>query len=138
MAREVRMTLEQALHRKSEVDWEKIRATSEAEIRQQQIEDDGDPDAEIDPASVRVVASSRSVRTKLGLSQPQFADLIRVPVATIRNWEQGRVMPDASAKTLLAILWLEPEASMRALRAALTGRDSDGSLYRCAGLNETL
>jgi putative transcriptional regulator len=118
MAREVRMTLEQALQRKSEVDWKKVDATSEEEIRRQQIEDGEDPDADIDPSAVRIVVSARIVRSKLGLSQAQFADLIRVPVPTIRNWEQGRVIPDASAKTLLTILWLEPEASMRALRAA--------------------
>lgn len=32
----------------------------------------------------------REVRLKLGYSQPEFAERINVPVATLRNWEQGR------------------------------------------------
>ena len=118
MAREVRMTLEQAKARKSDVDWAKVHATSEEDIRQQQIEDGFDPDEEIDPSAWRMVVSPGAVRAKLSMSQPQFAALINVPVATIRNWEQGRVVPDAAAKTLLAIIWREPEAALRALRAA--------------------
>lgn len=32
----------------------------------------------------------REVRHKLGLSQREFAEMIGVSVATLRNWEQGR------------------------------------------------
>ena len=32
----------------------------------------------------------RAARNKLGLSQPKFAELIDTPVATVRDWEQGR------------------------------------------------
>jgi putative transcriptional regulator len=118
MAREVRMTSEQAKAHKSNVDWAKVHATtSEDDIRRHQIEDGFDPDEEIDPSAWRMVVSASAVRAKLGMSQPQFAALINVPVATIRNWEQDRVVPDAAAKTLLAILWREPEAALRALQA---------------------
>ena len=35
----------------------------------------------------------RSVRMKTGLSQQAFADRIHTPVATLRDWEQGRFAP---------------------------------------------
>lgn len=37
----------------------------------------------------------RKVRTKMGLSQAQFATKFGFPPATLRNWEQGRARPDA-------------------------------------------
>lgn len=33
----------------------------------------------------------RKTRTGLGLSQPEFAAFFRVPVGTLRDWEQARV-----------------------------------------------
>ncbi len=37
----------------------------------------------------------RNTRAKLGLSQPAFAARFHVPVGTLRDWEQARVMvPD--------------------------------------------
>ena len=35
----------------------------------------------------------KELREKTGLSQSQFADYLEIPVATIRNWEQGRRVP---------------------------------------------
>src|ERR1035441_1900080 len=43
----------------------------------------------------------REVRTKMGLSQAQFATKFGFPPATLRNWEQGRSRPDAP----LACYW---------------------------------
>lgn len=51
----------------------------------------------------------RSVRQALGLSQPQFADLIQTPVATLRDWEQGRFAPPGAVLCLLRIVAKHPE-----------------------------
>ena len=117
MAREVRMTLEEAKARKSTVDWAKVDATTEENIRRHMIEDGEDPDAEIDWSKARMVIGAATVRQKLELSQTEFATLINVPVASVRNWEQGRARPDAAAQSLLLVLWREPEAAVRALSA---------------------
>jgi putative transcriptional regulator len=37
----------------------------------------------------------KAARERLGLSQQAFADLIETPVATLRDWEQGRYAPPA-------------------------------------------
>ncbi len=113
-----RVTLEELRKRKPDVDRAKLDATTEEDIRQQMIEDGEDPDTEPDPAKVRLVVPAAKVRDKLGLSQHEFADLIKVPIGTVRNWEQGRVMPDPAARSLLVLLWREPEAALRALRVA--------------------
>ena len=120
MAREVRMTVEQAKARKSTVDWNQVHATPEEDIRRHMIEDGEDPDAAIDWSKARTVVGAATVRQKLKLSQTEFATLINVPVASVRNWEQGRARPDAAAQSLLLVLWREPEAAMRALAAQPT------------------
>jgi putative transcriptional regulator len=59
----------------------------------------------------------RQIRTDLGLSQSEFALLIGVSVATLRNWEQGRRQPEGPARALLRIAATHPEAMLDALRA---------------------
>lgn len=49
-----------------------------------------------------------AIRKKTGLSQAAFARRIGVPVATIRNWEQGRRSPQGPARVLLALLDRNP------------------------------
>jgi putative transcriptional regulator len=52
-------------------------------------------------------------RAQLRLSQAALAALLRVPVASIRNWEQRRTKPDGPARTLIALLHHDPKG-MRA------------------------
>ncbi len=110
-----RMTLDEAMAKAPEVDRAKIRATTEADIRRQMREDGQDPDAELRPEDWRPAVAS--IRKKLGMTQDQLARAIRVPLATLRNWEQHRVEPDPAARALLRILDREPEAALRALAA---------------------
>ena len=56
-----------------------------------------------------------AVRTKLGVSQPEFAMMIGVSVATLRNWEQGRRTPDGPALALLRVAARDPKAVVNAL-----------------------
>ncbi len=60
----------------------------------------------------------REVRTRMGLSQSQFAAKFGFPPATLRNWEQGRSRPDAPTRVLLAVIAKHPEAVEDVLRKA--------------------
>ena len=60
-------------------------------------------------------ADVRAVRTKLGVSQAEFALMIGVSVATLRNWEQGRRVPDGPALALLRVAARNPKAVVQAL-----------------------
>ena len=55
------------------------------------------------------------VRAKLGASQAEFALMIGVSVATLRNWEQGRRTPDGPALALLRVAAQNPKAVIEAL-----------------------
>jgi putative transcriptional regulator len=41
------------------------------------------------------------LRTRTGLSQARFAELLGVSVRTLQEWEQGRRTPSGAARTLL-------------------------------------
>lgn len=60
-------------------------------------------------------ADVRAVRDKLGTSQSEFALMIGVSVATLRNWEQGRRTPDGPALALLRVAARNPKAVIEAL-----------------------
>ena len=61
---------------------------------------------------------TRAIRKTLKLTQQQFATRYQIPVATLRDWEQGRRMPDAPARALIAAIREEPEVIRRALKRA--------------------
>jgi putative transcriptional regulator len=65
---------------------------------------------------VREIISPADIRRRLGMSQPEFADTLGIPVATLRNWEQNRVLMDPATIALMRILAHEPKAALRALR----------------------
>lgn len=60
-------------------------------------------------------ADIKAIRERLGKSQPEFALMIGVSVATLRNWEQGRRTPDGPARALLQVAAYNPEAVAAAL-----------------------
>jgi len=54
------------------------------------------------------VPDVRAIRKKLGMSQEQFAQTYRIPLATLKNWEQGRRHPDAPAAAYLRAIARRP------------------------------
>jgi putative transcriptional regulator len=48
-------------------------------------------------------------RSKVGLSQQDFATLLGVSPRTLQDWEQGRREPTGAAKTLLRVAMAHPE-----------------------------
>jgi putative transcriptional regulator len=53
-------------------------------------------------------AQIRRIRTRLRLSQPQFADFLCTSLGTIRSWEQGCRAPNRSALRILLIAKEQP------------------------------
>jgi putative transcriptional regulator len=62
-------------------------------------------------------ADVKAIRVRLKQSQSEFALMIGVSVATLRNWEQGRRTPEGPARALLKVAAEQPEAVRRALSA---------------------
>ena len=55
------------------------------------------------------------LRTRLGLTQEQFAARFGFSVATLRHWERGDRAPNGAALVLLNVIDKDPRAVMRAL-----------------------
>ena len=55
------------------------------------------------------------LRTRLGLTQEQFAARFGFSVATLRHWERGDRSPNGAALVLLNVIDKDPRAVMRAL-----------------------
>jgi len=55
------------------------------------------------------------IRKATGLSQTRFAEVVAVPVGTLRNWEQGRRAPTGPAKVLLRVIERHPEAVLESV-----------------------
>ena len=51
----------------------------------------------------------RQARSRAGLSQQAFAERIATPVATLRDWEQGRFTPPGGVLCLLRPINKHPE-----------------------------
>jgi putative transcriptional regulator len=92
----------------------KIDATTEADIARHMREDDQD---ETDLAGLACVIPPQLLRGQLGMTQDEFAKALRIPPSTLRNWEQGRVLPDPAARSLLTIVAKNPKAALKALAA---------------------
>jgi putative transcriptional regulator len=58
---------------------------------------------------------TRAIRKALGLTQEQFARRHGFSVGAVRDWEQGRAMPDQSTRAFLKVIAAEPETVERVL-----------------------
>lgn len=62
----------------------------------------------------------KAIRAATRKTQAAFADAYRLPVGTVRDWEQGRRQPDAPARVLLSMIAAEPETVERIMAKAAT------------------
>ncbi len=61
------------------------------------------------------VPDVRAIRRRLRMSQHEFARVYRIPLATLKNWEQGRRQPDAPAAAYLQVIANRPREAREAL-----------------------
>jgi putative transcriptional regulator len=65
----------------------------------------------------RKIPRAKTLRRALGLTQEEFAARYRIPIGTLRDWEQGRSEPDQPARAYLTVIARDPEGVHRALEA---------------------
>jgi putative transcriptional regulator len=58
----------------------------------------------------------KQIREKYNLTQEQFAAMLGISVRTLRNWEQGRRIPEGPAMVLLRVADKHPQAVLDAVR----------------------
>lgn len=72
-------------------------------------------------ARAKRVPRAKTLRRALGLTQEEFAARYRIPLGTLRDWEQGRSEPDQPARAYLTVIAQDPEGIWRALQKKLGG-----------------
>jgi len=76
-----------------------------------------DPDArpmtDDEFARAKRVPRAKTLRRALGLTQEEFAARYRIPLGTLRDWEQGRSEPDQPARAYLTVIAHDPEGVRR-------------------------
>ena len=119
----VKLSSEEA-RRRARADRKRIAATTETEIARHARADGtatGDVDFKVGLRTGRVRAlrplDVATIRAKTGLSQDRFAKAFHISPHTLRNWEQGRRVPEGPARALLMAIDRDPQAVMRALQA---------------------
>lgn len=61
----------------------------------------------------------KAVRQKIGKTQGEFAREFRLPLGTVRDWEQHRREPDTGSKIYLAMIEADPQGVQQILEKAL-------------------
>jgi putative transcriptional regulator len=99
-----------------QTDWAALRAMTEEEINAAALADpDNPPITPERQASLKRVPQVKSMRRALRLTQEEFSARFKIPLGTLRDWEQGKVEPDQAARAYLTVIARDPEAVRRAL-----------------------
>lgn len=111
-----RYTAKQIQRRKGHTRPKVLAATTEADIARYAREDRSATTGE-DVRTWRKVSPVDvvAIRAKTGLSQERFAKTFRISPHTLRNWEQGRRVPEGPALVLLKAIDRSPRAVMKLL-----------------------
>ena len=101
---------------RNKTDWRAFDALTDEEVEAAARSDpDAQPLTDADIKRMKRTPQVKVIRRALRLSQEEFAQAFRIPIGTLRDWEQGRKEPDAAAKAYLRVIASEPETVRKAL-----------------------
>jgi len=108
----------------TDTDWDAIDALTDEELTAAALADpDAQPipagsDEELEKLGLHRIVNVKRLRESLHLTQEEFATTYRIPVGTLRDWEQRRKNPDAPARAYLMVIARNPQAIAEWLRPA--------------------
>jgi len=108
----------------TDTDWDAVNALTNHEIHAAALADpDAQPiplgtDEELAKIGLHRQVNVKKLRERLGLTQEAFAATYRIPVGTLRDWEQRRKNPDAPARAYLIVIARNPDAVAEWLKPA--------------------
>jgi putative transcriptional regulator len=103
----------------SKRDWSRFDAMSQAQRYAAAARDSaGKPLTPADFKRMKRTPQVKLIRRALGLTQEEFSGRFHIPLGTLRDWEQGAVVPDQSARAYLTVIARDPQAVHRALASA--------------------
>ena len=102
--------------KRSKANWTRFDAMTDKERHAAALSDpDAQPLTEKDFARMKRSPQVKIIRRALGLSQDEFSSRYQIPIGTLRDWEQGRAVPDQAARAYLKVIARNPEAVQKAL-----------------------
>ena len=100
-------------------DWSAVDALTEAAVHKAALADvDSRPLSKGSPAGLTKLVNVKKLRERLGLTQEDFSAAYRIPLGTLRDWEQRRKYPDAPARAYLMVIVKNPQAVAKMLSDA--------------------
>jgi putative transcriptional regulator len=100
-------------------DWRAFDAMTDEEVMAAALSDpDAQPLTEADMKRMKRTPRVKIIRRAFRMSQEEFAQAFRIPIGTLRDWEQGRVEPDQAARSYLKVIARNPKAVREALEPA--------------------
>lgn len=96
-------------------DWERVRAMTDEEVEAAARTDpDTIPLSVEERARMQRLPRVKVIRQALGMTQEEFASKFHLSISSVRDWEQGRVVPDQAARSYLHVIARNPEAVLQA------------------------
>ena len=89
--------------------------TAAAIARAAHADRDAQPLTETDIKRMRRTPRAKIIRRALDLTQEEFAVRYRIPLGTLRDWEQGRAEPDQPTRAYLTLIARDPDHVNRIL-----------------------
>ena len=98
------------------IDWARFEAlTDEDVIARAMTDPDNIPLTKEDLRRMKRRPRAYIVRRALRMTQEEFAAAYRIPIGTLRDWEQCRTEPDQANRAYLKVIGVDPEFVKRAL-----------------------
>lgn len=99
-------------------DWPRFDAMTDAQAEANALADRVNPPLTPEQLrSARRMPQIKVIRRALRLTQEEFAARYRIPLGTLRDWEQGRAEPDQAARAYLHVIAADPEHTAALLAA---------------------
>lgn len=100
------------------MDWRRARELSDGEVvKRARTDPDNPPLTKAQLTRMKRTAPAKKIRWALRMSQEEFARVFRIPLGTLRDWEQHRAEPDQAARAYLAVISRDPQSVIKALAA---------------------
>jgi|SRR5580704_8012429 putative transcriptional regulator len=101
-------------------DWAALDAMTDEDVNAAALADpDNPPLTPQRQARLKRVPQVKVMRRALGMTQEEFSARFRIPLGTLRDWEQGKSAPDQAARAYLTVIARDPEAVRKALAQPL-------------------
>ncbi len=98
-------------------DWARFDAMTDEEAEANALADPDNPPMTAEQLSAaRRTPQVKIIRRALRLTQEEFSARYRIPLGTLRDWEQGRSEPDQPTRAYLKVIAVDPDGTAAALR----------------------